>query len=84
MLQSNRRHILFFDLSMSPHPSDAPPIPLESLIKPLEKMVSDNECFQVLDNEKRIIRLSRLKMVSLPSGKQAVAMLFNLGDKRKS
>lgn len=32
MLRGNQRSILFFDLAMAPHPSDAPALPLAEFI----------------------------------------------------
>ncbi|MCO6410124.1 hypothetical protein [Hoeflea alexandrii] len=84
MLLKNRRHILFFDLVMKPHPSEAPAIPLDQLTPHLQKRVDDGLAFKVIDNEQRVIRLSSMKQVELPNGEPAVALLFCLGDKEKA
>jgi hypothetical protein len=84
MLQSNRRHILFFDLAMAPYPSDAPPISLSDLIPALKARVESGEAIQVIDNERRVIRMSAISDVRSPKGEAACAILFNLGDRAKA
>lgn len=84
MLKGNQRFILFFDLAMAPHPSDAPPLPLADFIPYLKKRQENDLSFQVIDNERRVIRLSALREVKLSNGSPAVAMLFCLGDRDKA
>jgi hypothetical protein len=84
MLQKNKRHILYFDLVMAPHPSDAPPIELETLIPFLQQRCNDGLAVEKIDAERRVIRLSDMKKVKLPDGEEAVAMLFSLGDHDKA
>jgi hypothetical protein len=84
MLQKNKRHVLFFDLVMAPYPSDAPPIELEALMPFLEARCKAGEAVEVIDNERRIIRLSAMKSIKLPDGEPAMAMLFCLGDHDKA
>jgi hypothetical protein len=84
MLQSTRRHILYFDFALSPYPSDAQPIPLRDLLPSLEERANKGEAVQFIDNERRVIRLSHLKRGKSASGKDAVAMLFCLGDQDKA
>lgn len=84
MIQANVRHILYFDLAMSPYPSDAEPIPLADLMPHLEKRCSDGKAFEVIDNERRAIRLSATKKYKTGDDKDAVGLLFSLGDKNKA
>lgn len=84
MIQANVRHILYFDLAMSPYPSDAEPIPLADLMPHLEKRCSDGKAFEVIDNERRVIRLAETKRYKTGAGKDAVGLLFSLGDKNKA
>lgn len=84
MLQKNKRHVLFFDLVMAPHPADAPPIELETLMPFLEARCRAKEAVETIDNERRVIRLSEMKRVQLPDGDEAMAMLFCLGDHDKA
>jgi len=84
MLQKNRRHILFFDLVMAPHPSDAPPIALETLIPFLQSRCENGLAFEKIDADRRIIRLSDIKKIKMDDGEDAVAMLFCLGDHDKA
>jgi hypothetical protein len=84
MLRSNQRFILHFDLAMAPHPSDAPALPLADFIPHLQKRQTDGLSFQVIDNERRVIRLSAVNAIKLSNGAPAVAMLFSLGDRDKA
>lgn len=84
MLQKNRRQVLFFDLVMSPYPSDAPPIDLAELIPFLQMRCDEGTAVEIIDAEKRVIRLSQMKTVRLQDGAPAVAMLFCLGDRDKA
>ena len=84
MLQKNSRHVLFFDLVMAPHPSDAPPIELEAIMPFLEARCKAGEAVEVIDAEKRIIRLSAMKSIKLSDGEPAMSMLFCLGDQDKA
>lgn len=84
MLRGNQRFILFFDLAMVPHPSDSPALPLDEFIPYLKKRQASDLCFQVIDNERRVIRLSALKEIKLANGTPAVALLFSLGDRDKA
>ncbi|MGH6922238.1 MAG: hypothetical protein ACRED5_00580 [Propylenella sp.] len=84
MLRANLRYILYFDLAMVPYPSDAPPQPLADFISHLEKRVKAGLTFQVIDNERRVIRLSELRRVTAGNGSPAVALLFSLGDRDKA
>jgi hypothetical protein len=84
MLKGNQRFILYFDLAMAPHPSDAPALPLSDFLPYLQKRQENDLCFQVIDNERRVIRLSAVKKITLGNGKPAVAMLFSLGDRDKA
>lgn len=84
MLKSNQRSILYFDLAMAPHPSDAPALPLSDFIPYLQKRAADGRAFQVIDNDRRVIRLSDIKPLKTSAGTSAVAMLFALGDRDKA
>ncbi|MDH2357725.1 hypothetical protein QCM80_45535 [Bradyrhizobium sp. SSUT112] len=84
MLRGNQRFILFFDLAMTPHPSDAPALSLAEFIPYLKKRQASDLCFQVIDNERRVIRLSALKEIKLSNGAAAIALLFCLGDRDKA
>ncbi|MBB6465579.1 hypothetical protein HNQ96_001437 [Aminobacter lissarensis] len=84
MLQKNKRHILFFDLVMAPHPSDAPAIELDVLTPFLQARCDAGEAVEVIDAERRIIRLSSMKPTTLANGTPAIAMLFCLGDRDKA
>lgn len=84
MLRGNQRFILYFDLAMAPHPSDAPAIPLADFIPYLKKRQADDLCFQVIDNERRVVRLSAIREIKLTNGNPAVALLFSLGDRDKA
>jgi hypothetical protein len=85
MLRGNQRFILYFDLAMAPHPSDAPALPLADFIPYLQKRQANDLCFQVIDNERRVVRLSALKEIKLAkNGNPAVALLFSLGDRDKA
>lgn len=84
MLRATSRYILYFDLSMAPHPSDAPPLPLEDFIPFLKKRVENDESCQIIDNERRVIRLSALQSIKTKGQTPAVAMLFCLGDRDKA
>lgn len=84
MLRGNQRFILFFDLAMVPHPSDAPALPLAEFIPYLKKQQVNELCFQVIDNERRVIRLSSLKEIKLSNGAPAIALSFCLGDRDKA
>jgi hypothetical protein len=83
MLRGNG-FILYFDLAMAPHPSDAPALPLADFIPYLQKRQNNDLCFQVVDNERRVIRLSAIKKIKLSNGQPAVALLFCLGDRDKA
>ncbi|MDR3558003.1 MAG: hypothetical protein P4L61_00575, partial [Candidatus Pacebacteria bacterium] len=69
---------------MAPHPSDAPPIELEALMPFLEARCKAGDAVEVIDAEKRIIRLSAMKRTKLSDGEPAMAMLFCLGDHDKA
>lgn len=84
MLKGKQRFILFFDLAMTPHPSDSPPLPLADFIPHLEKRRDDGVAYQVIDKERRVIRLSDVKTVKLAGGGNAVALLLCLGDRDKA
>ncbi|MHC4050140.1 hypothetical protein [Bradyrhizobium sp. 25ACV] len=76
MLRGNERSILFFDLAMAPHPSDAPALPSAEFIPYLKKRQASDLCFQVIDNERRVIRLLALREIKLTNGAPAIALLF--------
>lgn len=84
MLKGNLRYILYFDLAMVPHPSDAPALPLANFIPHLKKRCEDGKSFQVIDNERRVVRLSDIKAIKTANGHPAAAMLFSLGDMDKA
>lgn len=84
MLRANLRYILYFDLAMMPYPADAPPLPVADFMPHLEKRVAAGKSFQVIDNERRVIRLSALRRVKTGKGKPGMAMLFCLGDRDKA
>ncbi|MGY4198995.1 hypothetical protein ACVIM9_008336 [Bradyrhizobium sp. USDA 4520] len=84
MLRGNRQFILFFDLAMAPHPSDAPSLPLAEFVPYLKKRQANDLCFQVIGNERRVIRLSALREIKLTNGSPAIALLFCLGDRDKA
>jgi len=84
MLKSNQRSILHFDMAMAPHPSDAPALPLADFVPYLEKRVDEDRAFQVIDNERRVVRLSKIKPIKTRANTAAVAMLFQLGDRDKA
>ena len=84
MLRGNLRHILFFDLAMAPYPSDAPPLPLRYFVPHLIDRHAKGSAVQVIENERRVIRLSDIKNVKTSGGADALAMLFCLGDREKA
>lgn len=84
MLRSRQRTILFLDLAMSPHPSDAPPLPLGDFIPHLEDRCKNDLSFQEIDKGRRVIRLLEIKQVELSDGELGVALLFSLGDLDKA
>lgn len=84
MLKATSRYILYFDLAMAPHPSDAPALPLQEFVPYLQKRSEAGSACQVIDNERRVIRLSAIKQVRTKGGKPAIALLLNLGDRDKA
>ncbi|WP_165220354.1 hypothetical protein [Affinirhizobium pseudoryzae] len=84
MLQKNRRYVLYFDLSMAPHPADAPPIDLAVVLPELKKRCDNGVAVETIDAERRIIRLSNMAIVKLADGSDGMAMLFCLGDREKA
>jgi hypothetical protein len=84
MNKGNLRVVLYFDLAMSPHPSDSPPLPLNDFIHHLERRWEQGVSRQVIDNERRVVRLADIRRVDLRDKTPAVAMLFSLGDKDKA
>ncbi|RWL42253.1 MAG: hypothetical protein EOR60_26110 [Mesorhizobium sp.] len=84
MIEANVRHILYFDLAMSPYPPDAQAIALSDLMPHLEKRSADGKAFEVIDNERRVIRLTQTKKYKTADGRDAVGLLFSLGDKNKA
>ncbi|MCF3642914.1 hypothetical protein LXM94_23390 [Rhizobium sp. TRM95111] len=84
MLQRNQRYVLYFDMAMAPYPSDAPPIDLAELMPHLYKRCEEGAAVETIDSERRIIRLTEMKPVKLPSGQNGMAMLFCLGDREKA
>lgn len=69
---------------MAPHPSDAPAIPLSDLVPFMNARCDADEAFEVIDADRRIIRLTETKDVRLPDGSAALALLFCLGDRDKA
>lgn len=84
MLLKNARHVLFFDLAMSPHPADAPVVPFEELYPHLEARAQNQEAVDIIDAERRIVRLLEAKKIKLKDGSEAAALLFCLGDRDKA
>lgn len=84
MLWAHKRYILHYDFAMTPHPSDAPPLPLDDFVKPLIKRCEDGETVQWIDDDKRVIRLVAARVIK-PRGKAgALALLMTLGDSEKA
>lgn len=67
---------------MAPHPSDAPVQPLNDFV-PFQRAADGSAC-QVIDNERRVIRLSATKRVKTKGDIPALAMLFSLGDRDRA
>jgi hypothetical protein len=84
MIRGKFRVILYFDLAMVPHPSDAPAIPLADFIPELQKRCREQSAFRVIDNERRVIRLSDTAAIKTSTGGDAIALLFSLGDRDKA
>jgi len=84
MLQRNQRYVLYFDLAMAPFPSDAPAIDLAELMPLLKVRCEAQETVEVIDNDRRIVRLLSMSEVKLANEEPAMAMLFCLGDKEKA
>jgi hypothetical protein len=84
MIRGKFRVILYFDLAMVPHPSDAPAIPLADFIPDLQKRCREQSAFRVIDNERRVIRLSDIAPIKTNTGGDAIALLFSLGDRDKA
>lgn len=84
MLLKNARHVLFFDLAMTPYPMDGPVVPFEDLFPHLEARSAGAKSVDVIDAERRVVRLLKAKSVDLPTGGKAAALLFCLGDRDKA
>lgn len=84
MLQRNQRYVLYFDFSMAPYPSDAPPIGLELLFPELKKRCEAGTAVEIIDADRRVIRLMEAKSVQLDDGSPAMALLLCLGDREKA
>jgi hypothetical protein len=84
MLLATQRVILHLDLSMTPHPKDAPALPLEPFIEPLIARQKEGLCFQSIEDERQVIFLSDIKAITTKGKMPAVAMLFCFGDRDKA
>lgn len=84
MLQRNQRYVLYFDLAMAPYPSDAPAIDLGELLPHLKKRSDEGLAVESIDADRRIIRLTDMKPTKLQGDREAMAMLFCLGDREKA
>lgn len=84
MLHSNHRDVLHFDFAMRPHPPTSDPIPFRELLGALEKLVSTDEASYFRDNERRVVKVSKLQMVKSTGGTEAVALLLMLGDRDRA
>jgi hypothetical protein len=84
MLKKNQRYVLYFDMAMAPFPVDAPPIDLAVVLPELKKRSDAGDAVEVIEAERRIIRLSESQPVRLADGSIAMALLFCLGDREKA
>lgn len=84
MPRAHQRYILHYDFSMTPHPTDAPPLLLEDFVAPLIKRFKNGSAVQAIDDDKRIIRLVDAKIVQTKNKTRALALLITLGDKEKA
>ncbi|PYE86553.1 hypothetical protein [Phyllobacterium leguminum] len=84
MLQRNQRFVLYFDFSMAPYPSDAPPIDLNDLLPELKKRCGNSIAVEEIDAGRRIIRLMEMKDIKLGDGSTAASLLLCLGDREKA
>lgn len=80
MLDGYTRWILFFDMAMAPHPSDAQPIPLRELIGPLKKRVDDGKAIKTIDGDRRVLRVNHLQFTKARSGADVAVFLFSISD----
>jgi len=84
MLRANQRVILHFDLVMTPFPSDGPILPLSDFIAPLLQRIEAGKAVHIIDDERRVVRLSVGRKIRTTKKKSAIAMLFCLGDREKA
>lgn len=84
MQQANIRNILYFDLAMTPHPPDAEAIHLKTLMPLLEERCANKQAYDIIDSERRVVRLAATKRIKRDGKPDCVAMLFCLGDKSKA
>jgi hypothetical protein len=80
MLDGNTRWILFFDLAMTPHPSDAIPIPLRDVINQLKTRVDGGVCMKLIDRDRRALRINEMKFDRLASRREVAVLLFSISD----
>ena len=74
------RWIVFYDLAMTPYPSDAAPIPLRDFVDGLQERVASEEAFKLIDSDRRAIRILEMKRDKLPNDQEVMCLLVSLCD----
>lgn len=82
MIDEFERWCLFCDFELHAV-GDRPPQPLlTDYVDALMSMVDADEAKRVFENDNRVSRIASAKVVQLPNGSDALAMVITLGDRR--